>query len=270
MCRIFRSLGLALCRLRHVSSHLEAHIRCHVYANTKSQLVWSALYGGLDFSPHLLAHRRFHHLALATVALQQARQLVGAAVTPKLSFKPHATTRAAPGTACGARVSITRRARNTCRGWLGSLERLASTKLIVTISSHWRYLWASPATLLGVLAALGPVAFGAQVEFRSGVIEVSLRRPGNARRGQFLPFTAMTLGHVVVASSALEQDRLRSHERVHVAQYERWGPFFLLAYPAESMLQLIRGRRPYLDNRFEVQARALSEAPVLQQRSTEA
>jgi hypothetical protein len=45
---------------------------------------------------------------------------------------------------------------------------------------------------------------------------------------------------------------------VHVAQFERWGLLFLLAYPGESLLQLLRGRRPYLDNRFEVEARRLS------------
>ena len=68
-------------------------------------------------------------------------------------------------------------------------------------------------------------------------------------------FSAITFGHVVLAASEQDQNHLRSHERAHVKQYERWGPLFLLAYPAESAMQLLRGRRPYLDNRFEVQAR---------------
>jgi len=64
---------------------------------------------------------------------------------------------------------------------------------------------------------------------------------------------------VVIAATPGDQDRLRAHERVHVRQYERWGALLLLAYPAESFWQLLLGRRPYLDNRFEVQARASSE-----------
>jgi hypothetical protein len=32
---------------------------------------------------------------------------------------------------------------------------------------------------------------------------------------------------------------------------------FLLAYPLSSFVQLVQGRRPYFDNHFEVQARAV-------------
>jgi hypothetical protein len=44
-----------------------------------------------------------------------------------------------------------------------------------------------------------------------------------------------------VATSDAQQDRLRVHERAHVAQYEAWGALFLLAYPAECLIQLLRG-----------------------------
>ncbi|MHC4946851.1 MAG: hypothetical protein ACYTG1_01120 [Planctomycetota bacterium] len=66
----------------------------------------------------------------------------------------------------------------------------------------------------------------------------------------------MTLGHVVIgrSSAALEQSRL--HERVHVRQYERWGPFFIPAYLVSSLVSLLRGRRPYRDNIFEREAYA--------------
>ena len=47
----------------------------------------------------------------------------------------------------------------------------------------------------------------------------------------------------------------RISERAHVRQYELWGAFFLLAYPAASFWQLLQGRRAYFDNWFEVQAR---------------
>ena len=37
-------------------------------------------------------------------------------------------------------------------------------------------------------------------------------------------------------------------------QYERWGPFFLPAYLLSSLVALLLGRDPYLDNRFEREA----------------
>lgn len=123
-----------------------------------------------------------------------------------------------------------------------------------------KYLWAGPASLLGLVLAAMAAPFGAALRLRSGVLEVTLapRRSVQALRVPFLPFVAITLGHVVVARTARDQHRLRAHERVHVAQYERWGPLFLLAYPAESARQLLLGRRPYVDNRFECEARRLA------------
>jgi hypothetical protein len=43
---------------------------------------------------------------------------------------------------------------------------------------------------------------------------------------------AITLGHVVLATTESALKKTRSHERVHVRQYERWGPFFIPAYLA--------------------------------------
>ena len=99
---------------------------------------------------------------------------------------------------------------------------------------------------------------GAKIQRVSGVLEVNLdpRSRALCKTVSCLPFTAITFGHVVIACSAQEQAALRTHERVHVAQYELWGPVFLLAYPLESLFQLLRGRKAYLDNRFEVAARA--------------
>ena len=67
--------------------------------------------------------------------------------------------------------------------------------------------------------------------------------------------TAVTIGHVVFGSSRDALEYTRSHERVHVAQYELWGPFFLPAYLLSSMWVRLRGGAAYLDNRFERQAR---------------
>jgi hypothetical protein len=68
---------------------------------------------------------------------------------------------------------------------------------------------------------------------------------------------ALTIGHVVVARDGEALADTRAHERVHVAQYERWGLFFLPAYVLASLWAAARGRHFYLDNRFEREARAL-------------
>ena len=130
----------------------------------------------------------------------------------------------------------------------------------MAVEALLKYLWASPASALGCLLALAAAPFGARIGLRTGVLEVTLAREASEGRAvrRSLPFVAITLGHVVIAVSESDQARLRAHERVHVAQYERWGPLFLVAYPVESLLQLLLGRRPYRDNRFEVEARRLA------------
>jgi len=47
-----------------------------------------------------------------------------------------------------------------------------------------------------------------------------------------------------------------------VRQYERWGVFFLLAYPAASLLAAWQGGHFYRDNCFEVQARLEETLPL--------
>ena len=66
--------------------------------------------------------------------------------------------------------------------------------------------------------------------------------------------SAMTLGHVVLAVDADAHDFSREHERVHVAQCERWGPLFLPAYAVASIVAWRRGDHYYFDNRFEREA----------------
>jgi hypothetical protein len=123
---------------------------------------------------------------------------------------------------------------------------------------HW--LWASPNTLIGVLLlALWVLLFGARIRWVDGALEAAPSRPLRPRGWRMrLPFAAVTLGHVVVAVDEQELDRHRAHERVHVRQYERWGPAFLPAYVASSAWQWLEGRHPYWDNRFEVEARRLA------------
>jgi hypothetical protein len=100
---------------------------------------------------------------------------------------------------------------------------------------------------------------GGRATIRDGVIET---RGGAAtfllRHLTLLPggASAMTVGHVVLGRDMHNLDRTRTHERVHVRQYETWGPFFLPAYLAASVIALTRGRHYYRDNPFEEAARA--------------
>ena len=64
----------------------------------------------------------------------------------------------------------------------------------------------------------------------------------------------MTLGHVVWGRDQACLDDTRDHERVHVHQYERWGPLFIPAYLLSSLYMKLRGRHPYWDNPFEREA----------------
>ena len=88
-------------------------------------------------------------------------------------------------------------------------------------ASVLRYLWASPCTLVGAVATLSALLFGARARWVGGVLEVS----GGALAPR-LPFDAITLGHVVIVRTARGMVRWRRHERVHVRQCERWGPVF--------------------------------------------
>jgi hypothetical protein len=73
-----------------------------------------------------------------------------------------------------------------------------------------------------------------------------------------MSIAAITLGHVVLAQTRADLEQTRAHERVHVRQYERWGPFFPLLYLGASLAAWSRGDHPYLDNRFEREARRLT------------
>jgi len=117
--------------------------------------------------------------------------------------------------------------------------------------------WASPATLLGMALAL-PAVRGGRLTVVDGVIEAYgpwlrwvLRRFGAIDGG----VAAITFGHVVLAQDADALHWTRAHERVHVRQYERWGPFFIPAYITASAWAVLRGRHVYYDNRFEREAR---------------
>ena len=121
------------------------------------------------------------------------------------------------------------------------------------------YLWAAPVTLLGLLAGLLAYLLGATVKRRHGVIEIA----GNSRtpvlRSISRQFEAITLGHVIVGRNHGTLTRWRSHEHVHVRQYERWGVLMPLLYLLASVRAWAEGKHFYWDNVFEVEARAMAK-----------
>ncbi|HEY1329510.1 MAG TPA: hypothetical protein VGI14_21430 [Casimicrobiaceae bacterium] len=120
-----------------------------------------------------------------------------------------------------------------------------------------RRAWALPATLLGLALGAIAVVLGATVHRVDGTLEIA----GGAMAWIPLPFSAITLGHVILAVDDAARVRCRAHERVHVAQYERWGIAFFPAYLASSAWQLARGGDAYRDNRFEREAFSRSDPP---------
>lgn len=95
------------------------------------------------------------------------------------------------------------------------------------------YAWAFPTTLIGLLVVALALATRGRAARVAGTIEAHggwaswlLERAVPGKGGA----DALTLGHVIVGQSAESLRRNREHERVHVRQYERWGPFFVPAY----------------------------------------
>lgn len=122
-------------------------------------------------------------------------------------------------------------------------------------------LWASPWTLLGLLAGTIGLLTGGRARARGRVLVfyggavpwLLSRMPA----GQGV--SAMTLGHVILGRTEAALDACREHELVHVRQYERWGPLFVPAYLLASLVLWLRGKDAYRDNPFERQA--FEEAP---------
>ncbi len=124
-----------------------------------------------------------------------------------------------------------------------------------------RYAWASPASMVGLLLAAFALLLGARWRPIAGAIEVCGGRLHRliALVPEGMRFGAITFGHVIIGLDDRVLERARSHEHVHVAQYERWGLLFFPLYLGSSLLQLARGRDPYRDNCFEAEAFAKEE-----------
>ena len=119
-----------------------------------------------------------------------------------------------------------------------------------------RVLWASPCSLVGIALAVPVLASGGTARRVGPAIEVVVHRDALPSRSPLrrLPFAAITFGHVIVALSGRQLAVLRTHEHVHVRQYEALGALFFPAYALASLVALARGRSAYAGNAFEVQA----------------
>lgn len=135
-----------------------------------------------------------------------------------------------------------------------------------------RYLWALPNALIGLLLALlwyWPRDFswsGTAVECTAR--NKMLGNPGGQTWGwvvfyrkdrrDFMPEVAsFDPSHVWWYSRPSGFARLRRHEHEHVRQGLRWGPLFLVAYPAEFFWQLAKlWKQAYRNISWERKARA--------------
>lgn len=135
-----------------------------------------------------------------------------------------------------------------------------------------KFIWAAPCSIVGLLLAIIPLALGGKAKWVNGAVEVTYREsPARCHPlTNKLLFRGLVCGHVILAVTEEELEGIRSHERVHVAQYERWGIFFLIAYALSGIWQLVRGRDPYWDNYFEIDARLRSSKPLLNPRRSTA
>ncbi len=124
-----------------------------------------------------------------------------------------------------------------------------------------RIIWTSPNTIIGLTLGLTGLFFGGKIAVRRGCVEFHgglvkwLLRTTYTGAGTM----AMTLGHTIIGQSQVSLDISRDHEHVHVRQYERWGPFFVPAYFVWSFVMWWRGKNPYRDNPFEVEAYAIDD-----------
>jgi uncharacterized protein (DUF2062 family) len=120
-----------------------------------------------------------------------------------------------------------------------------------------RYFWAAPNTVIGLLFVPIVVLTKGGLQIVDGVMELHcsliavmltycVPLPGGA--------CAITFGHVVLGRDEQSLAQTRQHERVHVRQYELWGPAFIPAYVLAALWGLITRSGIYHGNFFERQA----------------
>lgn len=114
--------------------------------------------------------------------------------------------------------------------------------------------------MLGLLLGLPLLLAGGRLR-RCGDAWALVLAPSSERSPAWtraLRLRALVLGECILAWQDDELAQMQVHELVHVAQYRRWGVFFLPAYAAASLHAGLRGGRAYRDNAFEREARRLA------------
>jgi hypothetical protein len=130
---------------------------------------------------------------------------------------------------------------------------LSDHRLHQPLSGSFRYLWAFPNTAIGLLFAAIVLLTRGRAQVVDGVLEVYGGAADSALAS--LPIgggaAAITFGHVVLARDRTLLCLTRRHERVHVRQYERWGPLFMPAYLLAGAWAFATGAGAYEGNYFE-------------------
>ena len=144
-------------------------------------------------------------------------------------------------------------------------SRVRSGSTCSMIQLSWmpllRYLWALPYTLMGLLFVPFVILTGGRARVFRGVLELDGLLPAFWLRHVVLVrgAAAITIGHVVLGRDDRALTQTRSHERVHVRQYERWGPAFVPAYLIAGLWAMLRREGAYRGNYFEREARGRSQ-----------
>jgi len=127
---------------------------------------------------------------------------------------------------------------------------------VKALSMFFRYCWVFPVSCLGIALIPFVIISGAAIRIAAGILEADggILPFFLSRLHPHFPIDAITIGHVVLGQNRGSLIRCRKHERIHVGQYERWGPLFPILYFLSSFSALVRGRDPYRDNRFEQEA----------------
>ena len=131
-----------------------------------------------------------------------------------------------------------------------------------TIAKSIGYVWALPVTLFGLaymatFAALGWYRYYYTRDFAHVFVTNNARMPGWLA-GLWKGWGGHTIGAAMVLcctpESGLMGRRLFAHERHHVEQCMKYGPFQPFFYLAAGCLAAMAGLNFYRDNVFEVAA----------------
>lgn len=136
--------------------------------------------------------------------------------------------------------------------WLAAVRALrAAGRAARSPHDLWR---AVPGDLMGWIVVRGCGIRGPVRTVRCGDLSVLVVEHPNVGRYfamATMPIQAQTLGCYVLSRGPISEHTLE-HEIEHVRQWTRFGPLYLPLYFGSSAVELLRRRRPYWDNRFEI------------------